>query len=328
MPSSAVRSFSDPWEFQESVQGSDLKVLISAPGDYKSKLTRIDMRQIRLQSAETVLPQITHATVKEGRSAIYFLADTQQTTIHQNGLELEPGVIVASSSGAEHYRRMSTRTRWASVSLTLEDLASAGRTMVDRELTVPALTRLIRPSPPLMSRLLALHEAAGRLAASVPDILAHPEVCRAVEHELVHVMVRCLTEGQVLRAASPRHQRRLVMRRFEDFLDGNPGMPVYLPDVCAAIGVPARTLRAHCEEHVGMGPLKYLWLRRMNLARRALIMAEPAMATVTVIALDFGFGELGRFAVAYRGLFGEAPSATLRRSPGIPRTKGGYSISR
>jgi AraC-like DNA-binding protein len=285
------------------------------------------MRQIQLQRAETVLPQITHATVKEGRAAIYFLADIQQTTIHQNGRELEPGVIVASSSGAEHYRRMSTRTRWASMSLTLEDLASAGRAMVDRDLAVSALTRLIRPPPPLMSRLLALHEAAGRLAATVPDILAHPEVCKAIEQELVQVLIQCLTDGQVVRAASPRHQRRLVMRRFEEFLEGNSGISVYLPEVCAAIGVPGRTLRACCEEHVGMGPHKYLWLRRMNLARRALIMAEPTMATVTAIALDHGFGELGRFAVAYRKLFGESPSATLGRPATMPRSKGGYSIS-
>jgi hypothetical protein len=125
-----------------------------------------------------MLPQITHATVKEGCTAIYFLAETQQTIIHQNGRELEPGVIVASSSGAEHYRRMSTRTRWASMSLRVEDLASAGRAMVDRDLAVPALTRLIRPPPPLMSRLLTLHETAARLAATVPDILAQPEVCK------------------------------------------------------------------------------------------------------------------------------------------------------
>jgi AraC family ethanolamine operon transcriptional activator len=51
----------------------------------------------------------------------------------------------------------------------------------------------------------------------------------------------------------------------------------------------------------------------MNLARRALNRADAGKTTVTTIATAHGFGELGRFAVQYRKLFGERPSATLRR---------------
>jgi hypothetical protein len=59
----------------------------------------------------------------------------------------------------------------------------------------------------------------------------------------------------------------------------------------------------------------------MHLARRALRMADPTTATVTEIATSYAFWELGRFAVSYRSLFRETPSATLRRRPEDPRRK-------
>ncbi|SCB54958.1 Helix-turn-helix domain-containing protein, partial [Bradyrhizobium shewense] len=86
-----------------------------------------------------------------------------------------------------------------------------------------------------------------------------------------------------------------------------------LTEICAAIGVAERTLRASCEEHLGMGPIRFLTLRRMHLVHRALLSAVPSTSTVTRIATDHGFCELGRFAVAYRAAFGESPSETLKR---------------
>jgi AraC-like DNA-binding protein len=114
--------------------------------------------------------------------------------------------------------------------------------------------------------------------------------------------------------SGPRDSCRFqVIGRFEDFLAANRYEPVYLAEICAAIGVSERTLRSCCQEHLGMGPMHYLWLRRMQLARRSLLSADPAIKTVTEIATAHGFGELGRFAVEYRTLFGESPSATLKR---------------
>jgi hypothetical protein len=51
----------------------------------------------------------------------------------------------------------------------------------------------------------------------------------------------------------------------------------------------------------------------MHLVRSVLVQTAPGSATVTRIATDNGFWQMGRVAVEYGALFGEAPSATLRR---------------
>jgi AraC-like DNA-binding protein len=106
---------------------------------------------------------------------------------------------------------------------------------------------------------------------------------------------------------------KAIIARFEEILTANYDQPLYLEEICVATGVSERTLRLSCMEHMGMGPVRYLWLRRMHLARRALLSAAPGTKTVTEIATGSGFWELGRFAIEYRALFGEVPSATLGR---------------
>jgi len=105
-----------------------------------------------------------------------------------------------------------------------------------------------------------------------------------------------------------------VIARLDELLTANLGRPLHLAEICAATGVAERTLRLYCQKHFGMGPVRYMWLRRMHLARSALMHADPDTATVTRIATEHGFLELGRFSVGYRTLFGESPSVSLRRA--------------
>jgi transcriptional regulator GlxA family with amidase domain len=190
---------------------------------------------------------------------------------------------------------------------------AACQAVAGHEFPVDKLKHVVRPSPELMSRLTALHRTLGLMARTAPDLLENPEVSRALEQQLIHVMVRCLTEGTSSSITVAGHRHDLLVARFQAFLEANPNTPLYLPEICAAIGAAERTLRAACEEFLGMGPIRYLTLRRMHLVRRTLLQAIASTTTVTRIATDHGFWELGRFAVAYRALFGETPSMTLQR---------------
>src|SRR4029077_6519680 len=153
------------------------------------------------------------------------------------------------------------------------------------------------------------------LAKTAPDILAKPEVARAIEEALVEAMILCLTEANSDNVRNVHRHRATVMRRLEEVMTSTPDRPLYMPQLCATVGASYTTLRECCQEYLGMSPKRYLWLRRMHLARRVLQSGDAEKTTVTEIATDHGFWELGRFAVAYRSLFGEAPSAALRRPP-------------
>ncbi|MGY3584110.1 transcriptional regulator GlxA family with amidase domain [Bradyrhizobium sp. USDA 4341] len=151
------------------------------------------------------------------------------------------------------------------------------------------------------------------MARATPDILELTEVARSLEQQLIHLMVRCLTEGEQPEISGGGRRHNIIVLRLEELLEANPDRSLYLTEICAALNTAERTLRVACVEHLGMGPIRYLSLRRMHLVRRALLRADPVMTTVTRVATDHGFWELGRFSVSYRNLFGESPSETLRR---------------
>jgi len=87
-------------------------------------------------------------------------------------------------------------------------------------------------------------------------------------------------------------------------------------EVSQQIGLNKRSLEYYFKQQIGYSPYQYLKRHRLNLARRALLVADPSEKSVTEIAMKFGFYELGRFSVYYRELFGDKPSETLKRFRG------------
>jgi AraC-like DNA-binding protein len=140
-----------------------------------------------------------------------------------------------------------------------------------------------------------------------------PTVLRHWNDRLLRTLFDCLTGGDLHEDGSAIRRHAQIMQRLHAVLDRFPDEPLELTDLCLAVGTTLRTLHICCQEFLGMGPARYLRLRRMHLARRALLDSGPGMSSVTEIALRYGFWELGRFARYYRQVFGETPSATLLR---------------
>lgn len=201
---------------------------------------------------------------------------------------------------------------WAGIGLPVEDLAAAGVALADQDPTPPRGGLITQPRPDALAKLARLHTAVGRLAEEAPEIIANPATAHGLEQSLIEAALDCLCGAEVHENHSAQRRRELIMRRFFTFVEESPSVALYVPEICAAIGVPHRTLLLCCHERMGMAPKRYLLLRRLSLARRDLREATQGGTSVTEIATKYGFWEFGRFAGAYRSVFGECPSDTLR----------------
>ena len=315
MPSSATRTFTDPDSYFAGIRNLQIDGVITKRGEFRAESTRIDLHRLWMHRIDESLPRIMRITPSGKRSVILFATNPHQPEMQVSGIETSQDQIAMFGLDWPYYLRSSAACGWGTMSLTPEDLAAASEAIIGRPLTPPSFPRWTSPPAPVASRLLRLHEAAGHLAKTAPDILAKPEVARAIEEALVEAMILCLTEGHSDDVRNVHRHRARVMRRLEEVLTSTPDRPLYMPQLCTTVGASYTTLRDCCQDYLGMSPKRYLWLRRMQLVRRALRIADAEKTTVTEIATDYGFWELGRFAVAYRSVFGEAPSAALRRPP-------------
>jgi AraC-like DNA-binding protein len=288
-------------------------VVITSRGTFRSSAIRLDLSRLWMQHVEEELPRIWHTAASSSRAAVWFLTRPGLAVAYQ-GVEVRETDICLCPIGRPIWQRLTGPSHWGSMSLPLEDWATFA-TVADCDPFSSSTGIVLRPTASKVARLQRLHNATATLARDAPELIDHSEVARGIEQSLIDTMIECLQPSATGRTDIPAQRRSKIMRRFWEVLEESEDATIYLPELCLKLGVASRTLRAICHEYLGIGPKKYLLLRRMHLARRALRASDAADNTVSDIATEFGFWELGRFSVAYKALFGESPSSTLRQRP-------------
>lgn len=118
---------------------------------------------------------------------------------------------------------------------------------------------------------------------------------------------------QESREVAPRIALPKSTRLARDFMEARIGDLPTVADVAAACGVGVRALARGFEKHLGTSPLQYMLELRLQGVHDELLVGNQH-ATVTDVALNWGFTHLGIFAARYRERFGELPSETLRKA--------------
>ena len=306
-------TFNDSDEYQAGIGSASVSLVLTGRGDFKARLTWLKFRHLQALCGRENVSRIACVSLLPGRVFASLCLKSEAPTTW-SGVELRPGDVVFHSLGERTHQRTKGVNHWGMISLPPERLAAYGKALTGSKLTPPPAGRVLRPSPPAVANLRRILSSACRVAETKPEIIAEHEAARALEQELIHALVTCLTANDAHCTLATKRHHAEIMLRFEDALAAHVDRRPSVPALCDVIGVSERTLQACCMEFLGMSPSRYVRLRRFNMVRAALQCADPTTTSVAEIAQRYEFSDLGRFAADYRAIFGEVPSATLRHT--------------
>jgi AraC family ethanolamine operon transcriptional activator len=221
--------------------------------------------------------------------------------------------IMTLGAGQRLYTRTDGPSRSGSIWVPAAALARYGSALTGAIFAVPSAARWLSLRPAMTRHLRHLYSAAIGAVESRSPAFIDAETAHGLEQQLIEALVECLSKGSAIEAAPATRQHQDLAVRFEALLETQPERYPRMAEICAALGVSPRTLRICCDEQLGMSPTEFLRRRRMQLVNRALRNGGSDAASTSAVAQRYGFHGLGRFAADYRALFGEPPSATLRR---------------
>jgi AraC-like DNA-binding protein len=316
MLSSTKGVFREPGDLQAAMREYGCTDLIVIDrGSFRARLTQFALHRLRLLTAEESLARIATFTIPDD-AILVVVPLGEDLRLVWGSTAMRAGEIVSLGAGHRLYARSTSHCRWGAILLPTRLALTYWSRIMGDTLVLSSGVRSWRPSAQVFRHLIRLHISATRVANAQAGVITAPEPARTLEQELIDAVISCLSEqrAETNNSAEARHSD--IMARFDVLLQTHPNRSLTSDEICAALDVSERTLRACCGQHLGMGPISYVRLRRLQFARRALRRADPAITDVSQIAAHYGFSQAGRFAGAYRTQFGELPSVTLRRSSG------------
>jgi AraC-like DNA-binding protein len=314
MPGSTTLVLGEPDDYQAALRiDGDVELVVVGRGVFRAQVTQIALPRVRLVAGLEDLARIAFSGVPARRVRIS-LPVRSGAALFRDGVLASADEIVIHGPGQRIHERTEGRCRWRIIWFSTQDLVEYGRPMIGAAFGNPFGVDHWRPTHEALRRLNRLHDDAIRMSHDRPLVTAQTDAMRGLEMDLIAILMECM-QGAPTDASTRANDRHAeIMGRFEDLLRACPERPPSVADVCAALGVPDRTLRLCCAAYLGMGPRQYMRLRNMHLARRALREADPGSVRISEVAHQFGFDDLGRFTTSYCDQFGELPSVTVQRN--------------
>ncbi len=306
----------------QAVQGSHVDVMQLRRGTLRGTLSHVGIGDFSLSVGSFNLGVRTQRTASDEKLIVGMLLSAEDRVTHF-AFDMRPADVLVIPPAVEHDGIFHGASSYAALRFDLADVAAifAG----EARLSDPATWReknCYRADPAIAA------VTARRLPQIVSRLARHQDALTEASADFwKRAIVDCIT-ATIFQSLPPDEPGTLpsalrLVHNVEDYLAAAGTRPVHVSELCAAFRVSRRGLHRAFHEAFGIGPVTFLRHKRLCAIHSALKDSLPGETTVSEIALQQGFVELGRFSQYYRTLFGEYPSETLGlRGRGAPRKQG------
>lgn len=297
-----------------------VELIRTRPASGLGSMVVTPLSQGNLHRVSLPAPLLVHGSAGE-RSVSFMVPLAPQPGHVVNGEPLHSNMFVVAGPGAEYFaqepRGKDSFFGALPEEMVRQDLAAA--TGQDSPY-IPTHVQVLEAQPAglaaLRQTLLRIHDQAVKNPELFSSATARCNMERALVTSWVQAWVSAQPVWKVNGSRAKWYADQNLKRALEH-LHEHDDQPVYLLELCRTLGVSARTLELLFKRNLGVSPMRYLKLRRLQQVRTKLRAADPYRIYVKSVALEAGFWDLGRFAMDYRGLFKESPSTTLRKLEGF-----------
>lgn len=293
----SITTFLDPALQETGLPGWDQRYMRTIAGEYEGSVTRIDFGPIVVLDERMNLGVIQWSAPPPGTIVLGFMPDVEN--LRMNGVSVG-GLAMLQRGGAEVMVNSPQQTRGVVVQLdSAAFVLPDGLFRRDPIVTLPMTPAMVDTARFIET---ILDSAAGNIRFS-PS-----EFGRTMGEILIAKVQRVLDEFGDPTRATPlgMDQAVRIVEQAERVFSAHQAEDLTVASMAESLHVSQRELREAFSTALGATPREWLLLRKLDAVHRQLL--KGGDQSMTRLALDHGFGHLGRFAAYYERLFGRLPS--------------------
>lgn len=304
----STQLFTDYEAFVASIGEATLSMRLTAMQEKRWALSSAVAGDIRLQKGFEGGGSIAEGVTYGHGWVFYHQTPSGQT----NGETTTPNDVFVAPPNSEFCLTCHPLHHWLTIFIPSQLLFSSEQEL---EYASSARPHLLKPPAGVTKHFTTMAHRFISIADSRPQLLNSDSAVQSFHTEFLEAAKELFRQNQHStnrHFARWRHQAKLA----EDIALTDFDLSLSITELSEKTDIPERTLRHVFRRCFGLSPAQYLRVLRLHQARQQLLVSRLDHTTVTQVAFGLGFWDLGRFAGAYRLLFGELPSKTLRRSTG------------